>query len=55
MLIFEFFLPLKWQIVANFSKTSAVTFKKYVVKQGMNNSKSFKNYELIWSHFPVFA
>ena len=42
-------------MVANFSETSAFTSKKDVVKQGMNNSKSFKNYELIWSHSSVFA
>ena len=40
-------------MVATFSDTSAVISKKYVVKQGMNNSKSFKNYELIWSHSSV--
>ena len=37
-------------MVATFSETSAVASKKYVVKQGMNNLKSFKNYKLIWSH-----
>ena len=41
-------------MVANFSQTGAVTSEKVVVKQGMNNSKSFKNYELIWSHSSVF-
>ena len=46
ILTFAGFLPLKWQIVAAFSETSAVTSKKDIVKQGMNNSKSFKNYEL---------
>ena len=35
-------------MVATFSETSAVTSEKYVVKQGMNKSKSFKNFELIW-------
>ena len=56
MLIFEGFLPLKWKTVAaTFSEMSAVTSEKYVVKQGMNNSKSFKNYELVWSHSSVFA
>ena len=39
------FLPLKWWMLATFSETNAVTFKKNVVKQGIN-SKSFKNYEL---------
>ena len=43
MLICEGFLPLKWRMVATFSETSAVTSIKYVVKQGMNNSKSFKS------------
>ena len=33
-------------MVATSSKTSAVTSKKDLVKQGMSNSKSFKNYEL---------
>ena len=41
-------------MVAIFSETSAFTSKKYVVKQGMNISKSFKNYELIWSQSSVF-
>ena len=29
-------------MVATFTEASAVTSKKYVVKQGMGNSKSFK-------------
>ena len=32
-------------MVATFSETSAITFKKYVVKQGMDSSKSLKSYE----------
>ena len=42
-------------MVAAFSETSTVTSKKDVVKQGMNNSKSFKNYELYLSHSSIFA
>ena len=42
-------------MVANFSETSAVTSKKDVVKQGMNNSESFKNYELYLSRSSIFA
>ena len=41
-------------MVAAFSETSTVTSKKEVVKQGMNNSESFKNYELYWSHSSIF-
>ena len=33
-------------MVTTFSETSVVTSKKYVVKQGMDSSKSFKSYEL---------
>ena len=40
-------------MVATFSETSAVTSKKDVVKQGMKNSKSFKNYELYLSHSTI--
>ena len=39
------FLPLKWSMLATFSETNAVTFKKFVVKQVIN-SESFKNSEL---------
>ena len=42
-------------MVATFSEMSAATSKKDLVKQGMNNSKSFKNYELNWSHSSIFA
>ena len=42
-------------MVATFNEMSAVTPENYVVKQGMNNSKSFKNYELIWSHSSAFT
>ena len=50
MLIFDgFFLPM----VATFSEASAVTSS--VVKQGMNNSNSFKTYELNWSQSSIFA
>ena len=42
-------------MVATFNEMSAVTPQNYVVKQGMNNSKSFKNYELIRLHPSVFA
>ena len=55
MLIFEGFLRLTWQVVATFNEASAASSKKYVVNQGMKNSKSFKNYELIWSHCSIFA
>ena len=34
---------------------SAVTSKKDVVKQSMNNSKSIKNYELNWWHSFIFV
>ena len=33
-------------MVATFSETSAITSKKYAVRQGMDSSKSFKSYEL---------
>ena len=33
-------------MVATFSEVSAITSKKYVVKQGKDSSKSFKSYEL---------
>ena len=39
------FLALKWQMVATFSETSAITSKIYVVKQGMDSSKFFRSYE----------
>ena len=56
MLHFEGFLPLKWRMVAAFSKRSAVTSKKDVVKQDINNpSKSFKNYKLYLSRSSIFA
>ena len=42
-------------MVATFSETSAVASKKDVVKQGINNSKSFKNYEMYFSHSSIFA
>ena len=42
-------------MVAAFSETSTVTSEKDVVKQGMKNSKSFKNYELYWSHSSIFT
>ena len=42
-------------MVATFGETSADISKKDVVKQGMNNSKSFKNYELNWSHSSIFT
>ena len=55
MLIFErFFLPQKW-LVATFSETNTVSSKKYVVKKGMKNSKSFKNFEFIWLHYYAFG
>ena len=38
-----------------FCETSAASSKQYVVKQGMENSTSFKNYELIWSHYFSFT
>ena len=37
-------------MVANVSETSTAISKKDVVKQGMNYSKSYKNYELYWLH-----
>ena len=55
MLIFEEFLRLKWQTVATFSETGPASTKKYLIKKGTKNSKSFKNYEFIWSHYFVFA
>ena len=42
-------------MVASFSETSAASSKKYVVKQGMKNLKSFKNYEWIWEHYFLFT
>ena len=42
-------------MLISFSETRAVTRKKHVVKQGMNNSKFFKGYELNWSHSSIFA
>ena len=42
-------------MVATFSETSAVFSKKGVVKQGMNNSKSLKSYELYLPHSSIFA
>ena len=41
-------------MVATFNETSAVTFRKYIVKQGINNSKCFKKFELLWSHSSIF-
>ena len=38
-----------------FQWTSAVFSEKDVVKQGMNNSKSFKNVELNWLHSSIFV
>ena len=56
MLIFErLFLPQKWWLVATFSETNTVSSKKYVVKKGMKNSKSFKNFEFIWLHYYAFG
>ena len=55
MLIFAEFLRLKWQTVATFSETGPASTKKYLIKKGTKNSKSFKNYEFIWSHYFVFA
>ena len=44
-------------MVATFSETSAITSKKDVVKQNMNNSKSFQSYDLamikLWSIFAL--
>ena len=51
MLIFEAIFTSK---MAN-GETTAVTSRKYVAKKGMNNSKSFKKYEVFWSHSSVFA
>ena len=42
-------------MVAAFSETSVATSRKDVVKQGMNNSKSIKGYELNWSQSSIFA
>ena len=42
-------------MVATFSEMSAVTSKKDVVKQGMNDSKYLKNYELYLLHSSIFA
>ena len=42
-------------MLATFRETSVVTSKKDVFKQGMNNSKCFKNYELYWLHSSIFA
>ena len=42
-------------MVATFGEASAVTSKKDIVKEGMSNSKSFKNYELYLSHSFIFA
>ena len=38
-----------------FQWTSAVSSEKDVVKQGMNNSKAFKNVELNWLHSSIFV
>ena len=42
-------------MMATFNETSAVTSKKDLVKQGINNSKSYKNYELNWWHSSIFG
>ena len=48
MLISEIILPLKEQLVVNFSETPARTSTKYVFFQGMSLSKSSKKHKLLW-------
>ena len=55
MLIFEdFFIP-KMTNGGYFQWNECSHFQKNVVKQGMNNSNSFKNYGLNWSHSSIFS
>ena len=55
MLIFEVFLPEKEPLVATFSERRAVTSPKQIAKQGMNISKVWEKYKLLWLHSSVFA
>ena len=54
MLIFEVRLPLKEPLVATFSETRALTFKKSGVVQDINSPKSTKENEFLWLHSSVF-
>ena len=55
MLFLRVLLPLTWRIGSSFGETSEIIFRKYVVKQSLNNLKSSKKYELLWPHTFVFA
>ena len=42
-------------MIASFSETSTVNFRKCVVKPSMRNLNSYKKHELLWSPSSVLA
>ena len=55
IIIFEIFLPQEVPLVVDFSETPAHTFRKNVIVQSMNLSKSSKKLKLPWLHSSFLA
>ena len=54
MLHFQDFFNSKRTLVATFSKTRALDFKKYIVQEGMDLPKPSQKHELLGPHSSVF-
>ena len=54
MLKFNDFFNSKRTLMASFSKTRALTFRKYVLEEGIDLPKPSQKYELLWLHSSAF-